>query len=389
MTDMSPGNSLQPGPLAGVKVIEFGGDAAVPLCAMQMADWGAQVIRIEHEAGAPRIPEPPCSPEYDIVLRGRPTLRIDLATPAGAALALDLLTDADALIEGFDPGTMESFGLGPEACLARNPRLVYARMTGWGQSGPFAGQAGCDINHVALTGALHALGRRGEPPTIALSGIADYAGSSMYLGMGVVAALIETRASGRGQVVDAARVDGVALLMTTYVSLYQAGMVSLERGANLLDTGSPFYDSYACADGLFIAFGGIEPRFYAELLQALDLHDPELRDQGAGNWPRIRAALNQTFATRTRAEWTELLGHTDACFAPILDLEEAFEHPQVRARGSYVKVQGVYQPGPNPHFSHTQLAPPAAPTAASAQEALADWLSAAQIASLVREGVIA
>ncbi|MCB1396647.1 MAG: CoA transferase [Rhodobacteraceae bacterium] len=374
------------GPLAGLRVVEIAGAGSLALAGMMLADLGAEVIRVEHGAAREPMPRPA---RFDIALRGRETVTLDLRAEAGRAALLEMLAGADALIEGEGPGGLEALGLGPEACLARNPRLVYGRLSGWGQSGPLAGAPGLDINHVSLVGALHACGRQNEAPTLPFGMIADYAGPSYFLATGVLAALIETLGSGQGQVVDAARVDAVALLMTTYISLYQAGMLTLDRGTNLLDTGSPFYDCYECADGRYVAFGGIERKFYHQLLEELGLDDPALRDQAPGNWARVRAALSATFKTRSRDDWAARLGTTDTCFAPVLDLTEAFAHPQVRARGTYVEVEGVMQPGPNPKFSRTPLTAPMPAGSASAAEALAGWLPEGEIAALVQSGVLA
>ena len=359
------------GPLAGLRVIEMAGIGPGPFCAMLLADMGAEVIRIAR----PGTPDDP----HDILARGRSaTLRIDLRAAGGAAAApvLVLVARAEVLIEGFRPGVMERLGLGPEACHARNPRLVYGRMTGWGQHGPLAHAAGHDINYIALSGALHAIGRPGEAPVPPLNYVGDFGGGAMLLAFGILAALRETERSGRGQVIDAAMTDGAALLSAMLYGFKSAGQWSNRRGANLLDGGAHFYDTYACADGRHVAVGAIEPQFYAQLLALTGATDPDFAKQWKQQgWPEPKAKFATLFATRTRDDWCALLEGTDACVAPVLDMAEAPRHPHNRARGAFVDIDGVTQPAPAPRFSRTVPeagAAPATPGQHSA-EVLADW----------------
>jgi len=376
------------GPLAGIRVVELAGIGPGPLAAMLLADLGATVIRVDRKQpsglGAPR------PLEFDIGLRNRKSIRVDLKDPAGVELVLDLVEKADALIEGFRPGVTERLGLGPEVCLARNPKLVYGRVTGWGQEGPLSQAAGHDINYIAVAGVLNAIGRKGEAPTVPLNIIGDYAGGSMYLAFGILAGILEARSSGKGQVVDAAIVDGVASLMTVLMGLRAAGMMSDERGSNLLDSGAPFYDVYECADGRFASVGPIERKFYLQLLQKLDIDDPAIENQkDESTWDDARQALAARFKSRPLAEWTELLEGTDVCFAPVLDLDEASRHPHLKARQTYIDVAGVTQPAPAPRFSRTPAAtpqPPAELTRENAVAALDGWLSEPEIAALADAG---
>lgn len=377
------------GPLAGVRIVELAGIGPAPLCAMLLADLGATVIRVDRKEpsglGAPR------PLQFDLVLRNRKSIRVDLKDPAGVALVLDLVAKADALIEGFRPGVTERLGLGPEDCLRRNPKLVYGRVTGWGQEGPLAHAAGHDINYIAVTGVLNAIGRRGQPPSIPLNVIGDYAGGALYLALGILAGIVEARVSGKGQVVDAAIVDGVASLMTVLVGMRAAGMINSERGANLLDSGAPFYEVYECADGKYVSIGPIEHKFYLQLLRRLELEGMDLGDQmDAHKWPQAKRILADKFKTRTRAEWTAMLEGTDVCFAPVLDLEEAYEHPHLEARKTFIDVAGVTQPAPAPRFSRSALAtpePPAELSGANAAAALSGWLSEDEIAALGAAGI--
>jgi alpha-methylacyl-CoA racemase len=328
------------GVLDGVRVIELAGIGPAPFAAMMLADHGAEVIRVEREGRAPVIP-----PEFDILARGRAeTLRLDLSSEEGAARVRKLAADADALIEGFRPGVMERLGLGPENLCGANPRLVYGRMTGWGQEGPLAGAAGHDIDYIALAGALHTYGRAGGPPVPPVNAVGDFGGGGMLLAFGIVAAILSARATGRGKVVDCAMVDGAALLSALTWSLKAAGMWRDERGVNLLDTGRPYYDVYQCADGKWVAVGALEPQFFGVLKDKLEMasgqHDSGLREE-----------LTSLFATRPRDEWCALLEGTDACVAPILSLAEAPSHPHNRARGTFVERDGLLQPAPAPRFS--------------------------------------
>lgn len=331
------------GPLAGIKVVEIAGIGPGPLAAMFLADLGATVIRVDRKEpsglGAPR-PLP-----FDLGLRNRKSIRVDLKDPAAVEMTMELIAQADALIEGFRPGTMERLGLGPDACLARNPRLVYGRVTGWGQHGPLAPVAGHDLNYIAITGALHAIGRAGQAPTPPLNLLGDYAGGSLYLAFGLLAGILEARGSGKGQVVDAAMVDGVASLLTVTLGMHAAGMIDGARGTNLLDSGAPFYEVYECADGKHVSIGPIERKFYLRLLASLELDDPALRDpMDRTRWPQAKQILARKFRERTRDEWTKRLGHLDVCFAPVLDFEEAPHHPHIAARGTLPRSMALCSP---------------------------------------------
>jgi crotonobetainyl-CoA:carnitine CoA-transferase CaiB-like acyl-CoA transferase len=372
------------GPLAGVKVVEMAGIGPGPLAAMLLADLGATVIRVDRKQPADvGVPRPI---EFDLALRNRKSIRVDLKEPGGVALVLDLIAQADALIEGFRPGVMERLGLGPDICLSRNPRLVYGRVTGWGQDGPLAQAAGHDINYIAVTGLLHAIGRAGQPPTLPLNVMGDYAGGSMVLAFGIVAALFEAQRSGRGQVIDAAMVDGVASLLTVLLGLVHAGKLGGERGTNFIDSGAPFYEVYECADGAHLAVGPIEPRFYGQLIERLELDAAARAELGAQwdheRWPRAKAVLAARFKTRSRAEWERCFEGADVCVSPVLEWEQAWTHPHLRARGTFIEVDGVMQPAPAPRFSRTAAErprPPAPLTTENAVAALGDWLSEEQI----------
>jgi alpha-methylacyl-CoA racemase len=364
------------GPLAGYKIVEIAGIGPGPFAAMLLADMGAEVIRVERAAAA-RGPAPE-RPHVDVMLRGRRNVAIDLKRPEGVEVLLDLVAAADALIEGFRPGVMERLGAGPEDCLGRNPRLVYGRMTGWGQDGPWASAAGHDINYIALAGSLAHFRRAGQPPTPPLNMVGDFGGGGMLLAFGVVCGMLEAQRSGRGQVVDAAMVDGAALLMTMFWTLREIGAFDEQRpGTNLLDTGAHFYDVYECADGGFVSIGSIEPQFYAELLQRLGLDgDDEFAAQmDRERWPQLSARLAELFRTRTRDEWSALLEGTDVCFAPVLTMSEAVEHPHNAARGTFAEVGGRVQPAPAPRFSRTPGAIALAPghPGQHSREILLDW----------------
>ena len=379
------------GPLAGIKVVEFTGIGPAPMGAMLLADLGATVLRIDRtepsELGIQR------ELRYDLLLRNRPAVALDLKRPEGKALALRLVERANALIEGFRPGVMERLGLGPEDCLAHNPRLVYGRVTGWGQDGPLARAAGHDLNYIALVGALHAFGRRGQPPTPPLNLIGDFAGGALYLAFGLVCGILEVQRSGRGQVVDIAMVDGAASLMTAFHGLVAAGLATHERGTNALDTGSHFYNVYECADGRWISIAPIEAKFYAELLRHLDIDPailpPQMERQ---HWPEAQASLAELFKTRTREEWCQLLEGTDACFAPVLMTDEAPFHPHNAARQTYIEIDGIVQPAPAPRFSRTTPELPAPPQAPSRGEdalaTLALWLEPAEVEALRAAGTL-
>ncbi|MCF7202607.1 CaiB/BaiF CoA transferase family protein [Pseudomonas oligotrophica] len=343
---MNPSRDPGAGPLAGLRVLEFAGIGPGPHCAMLLADMGAEVIRIQREGGN-GWPNP-------VVDRGRRVVTLDIREPAGQAHCLALARDADVLIEGFRPGVMERLGLGPEALLAVNPRLVYGRITGWGQDGPLATAAGHDINYIALSGALAAIRDKDGEPVPPLNLVGDFGGGSLFLTVGILAALLERERSGRGQVVDAAIVDGVSSLMSFFAGLLPGGRLSLAREANPLSGAAPNYRCYRCADGGEIAIGPLEPKFWAELLERIDA-PAWLRDGCAdpAQWAEQGAALEQLFASRTREQWCALLEGSDACFAPVLGLEEAASHPHMQARGVYQLLDGVLQVAPTPRFSRT------------------------------------
>lgn len=361
------------GPLSGIRVVELAGIGPGPFAAMLLADLGADVIRIDRPGPSP-LPVP-MPPEADILRRGRPSVALNLKHPDGLATALELVERADLLIEGYRPGVAERLGLGPDDCLARNPRLVYGRMTGWGQDGPLAQRAGHDSGYIAITGALAAIGRAGGPPQLPMNLLGDFGGGGMYLVVGLLAALLEARASGRGQVVDAAIVDGTAHLSSMIVGMVSGGAWSSERGTNFLDSGVPFYDVYETSDGGWMAVGPLEQLFYDELLARLDLVDEAPNRLDPSEWPALRDLLARTFRTRTRDEWTALFLDTDACVAPVLSYAEAPEHPHLKARGTYVERDGVVQPAPAPRFSRTPGAlttPPPEP-GADTRTALTAW----------------
>ncbi len=372
------------GPLKGFRIVEFAGIGPAPMAAMLFADLGADVLRLDRLTPSGLgigIPT-----RFELLDRSRPSVALDLKHPEGLALALELIGKADALIEGFRPGTMERLGLGPEPVLALNPRLVYGRMTGWGQSGPLAQAAGHDLNYLALVGALHAIGRAGAKPTPPLNLVADFGGGALYLAFGMACAMIEAQRSGKGQVVDAAMIDGAASLMTMFYGLHAAGLHRLERGTNLLDSGSAIYETYECADGRFVAIAALELKFRKVLFERLGL--PYTTDDG----PKLRSELEKVFKMRTRDEWCALLEGTDACFAPVLDMEEAPHHPHNAARGTFVEIDGVVQPGPAPRFSRTPAGRPKPPQALGegSQSALADWgIAAERIKTLFAHGVLA
>ena len=362
------------GPLSGIRIVEIAGIGPGPFCAMMLADLGADVIRVDRaeRARAPRLP----GPNLDLLNRGRRSVAVDLKSPAGVEVVLRLVDRADALIEGFRPGVMERLGLGPETCLARNPRLVYGRMTGWGQEGPLAKAAGHDINYIALSGALHAIGRTDSPPPPPLNLVGDFGGGGLLLAYGIACALVERARSGRGQVVDAAMVDGAAALMAIIYGAHAAGWWHDERQANMLDGGAHFYDSYETRDGKYVSIGSIEPQFYEQLLALTGLANEELPKQmDRSGWRPMKKRLAEIFRTRTRDEWCRIMEGTDVCFAPVLSLAEAPEHPHMKARATFVEVEGVRQPGPAPRFSRTpgRIERPPAHAGEHTDRALADW----------------
>lgn len=356
------------GPLKGIKVIEMAGIGPGPFCVMMLADMGAEVVRIDRPNAK--------SSKFDVMNRGKRSVALDLKTPEGVETALKLIEKADALVEGFRPGVMERLGLGPDVCLARNPKLIFGRMTGWGQFGPLAAAAGHDINYIALTGVLHAIGRPDAPPVPPLNMIGDFGGGGMMLAFGIVCALLEAKQSGKGQVIDAAMTDGASALMAIIYGRKAAGHWSSKRGVNLLDGGAHFYGAYECADGNFVAIGSIEPQFYALLLEKTGITDPDFQAQmDFKKWPELKTKLAEVIKTKSRDEWCSLMEGTDVCFAPVLDLDEAPQHPHNRARETFVELDGVVQPAPAPRFSRTapeiQSVPPQA--GQHTQEVLSDW----------------
>jgi alpha-methylacyl-CoA racemase len=373
------------GPLCGTRVVELAGIGPGPYACMLLADMGAEVLRVDRPGGGALSLS-----SYDVLDRGRRSVAVDLKSPAGAEVVLRLAASADVLVEGFRPGVAERLGVGPDACAARNPGLVYARMTGWGQQGPLADRAGHDIDYAALAGALHAVGEPGRKPVPPLNLVADFGGGSLFLVAGVLAALVERGRSGLGQVVDAAMVDGVTSLMSMFYGLRAAGVWSDERGANLLDGGAPFYDTYLCADGRYVAVGALEPQFWAALVDTLGLHDlPPQHDTAC--WPELRQRLSLAFAARSRDEWAELFAGVDACVAPVLTLGEAARHPHLVARGSVVEHDGVTQPAAAPRFSRTPSAAGSSPRrpGADTRSALGDWgFGADELAGLLDEGAV-
>jgi alpha-methylacyl-CoA racemase len=353
------------GPLVGLRVVEFAGIGPGPFAAMLLADMGADVVRIDRPGTAARD-------QRDVTGRGRRNLVLDLKQHDGVETALQLLDAADALIEGFRPGVMERLGLGPDAVLARNPRLVYGRVTGWGQSGPLAQAAGHDINYIALAGALGAIGPE-QKPVPPLNLVGDYGGGALYLVVGMLAAVIEAKRSGRGQVVDCAMCDGAASLLSIFFTLLARGQWEERRASNLLDGGAPFYGTYQCADGGFVAVGALEPQFYETLCRLAGLDGPEFRERSdRKRWPQLRQKMQAVFKTRTRGEWCAILEGSDACFAPVLGLREASTHPHLAHRESFVELDGVLQPAPAPRFSRTPSAIQAS-SVRSPAEILAHW----------------
>ncbi len=364
------------GPLKGIRIVELAGIGPGPFCAMMLADMGAEIIRVDRKgAKDPRG-------KYNVLLRGRPSIGVDLKTPEGVETVLKLIGKADALIEGFRPGVMEKLGLGPEVCLARHPRLVFGRMTGWGQSGPMAQAAGHDINYISLSGVLHAIGNRNGKPVPPLNLVGDFGGGGMMLAFGIVCALLEARQSGKGQVVDAAMTDGSATLMAIIYGLKAMGTWSNERGTNMLDGGAHFYDTYECSDGKYVSIGSIEPQFYAMLLEKTGLDDQSPGTYlDKARWPDLKERLAAVIKTKTRDEWCALMEGTDICFAPVLDLDEAPRHPHNVARATFIEIDGVMQPGPAPRFSRTS--PEISGSRKTPADLLRDWgLGPEEIAAL-------
>jgi alpha-methylacyl-CoA racemase len=378
------------GTLSGYKIVEFAGIGPAPMCAMLLADMGADVLRIDRaEDAALGIS---LDAKYSLLSRGRKSVAIDLKKPEGVAAAMKLVENADALLEGFRPQVMERLGLGPDECLKRNPKLIYGRMTGWGQEGPLAHAAGHDINYIALSGVLASIGRRGEAPVPPLNLVGDFGGGGLYLALGVVAGLLEAQKSGKGQVVDSAMVDGAASLLTAIYGMHASGMWSNTRGDNILDTGAHFYDVYETKDGEYVSIGSIEPKFYAELLKRSGLEGQEMpRQMDRKAWPDLKEKFAALFKTKTRDEWCKIMEGSDICFAPVLSMAEAPSHPHNIQRGTFVEVEGVVQPGPAPRFSRTpsKIQRPPAKPGEHTEEALREWgFSAAELDKLRGAGAI-
>src|SRR5882672_450301 len=366
------------GPLSGIRILEFESIGPAPFAGMLLADMGADVLVIDRptatDLGLKR------ERSLDVMMRGKRSVTLDLKKDTAKEAALELIARADALIEGMRPGVMEKLGLGPEPALERNPKLVYGRMTGWGQSGPLAAVAGHDINYIALTGVLNAIGRKGEAPLPPLNLIGDFGGGGMLLGFGVACGIIEAGRSGKGQVIDAAMVEGASLLAAMFAGFLGAGTWSEERGSNILDTGAPWYNVYQTKDGKFVSIGSIEERFYQELLSKLQLNEKDLPQHDRSKWPQMKSLFENTFKAKTRDEWVKVFEGSDACFAPVLSWSEAPRHPHNRARSAYISVKRVEQPAPAPRFSRTppevRLPPPE--RGEGGAQALADWGFAAE-----------
>jgi alpha-methylacyl-CoA racemase len=374
------------GPLKGIKVVEMAGIGPGPFCAMMLSDMGAEVIRVD------RLAHKGSGHKANVLNRGRRSIAIDLKNSQGVDTVKKLIDQADVVIEGFRPGVMERLGLGPEECLERNPRLVFGRMTGWGQHGPLAHAAGHDINYISIGGALGAMGHPDRPPSPPLNLVGDFGGGAMYLLAGVLAALVERASSNKGQVIDAAMTDGTASLLTPFYGMMAMGMWTTQRNDNRLDGGAHYYGSYTCSDGKHISIGSIEPQFYALLLELCGIDDPEfLKQNEKESWASLRQKLEELFATKTQAQWCELLEGTDVCFAPVLNLAEAPQHPHNEARASFVDFEGVTQPAPAPRFSRSQsgIQSSAAIAGEHSEEILKDWgFDDHTIAELARENAI-
>ena len=374
------------GPLTGIKVIEMAAIGPVPFCAMMLSDMGAEVIRID------RLSQKGSGSSANVLYRGRKSVAFDLKNSIALDSTLRLSDQADVILEGFRPGVMERLGLGPEVCLERNPKLIYGRMTGWGQSGPLSHAAGHDINYISIAGALGSMGYADRPPAPPLNLIGDFGGGAMYLLAGILAAIVERNSSGKGQVVDAAMTDGTASLLSPFYGLMAMGMWSTERYSNRLDGGAFYYGSYECSDGKYISLGSLEPQFYALLLEKCGITDETFKEQSDQEaWPIKREKIEALFKTKTQQEWCGILEGTDVCFAPVLNLKEAPDHPHNKTRQTFVKVQGVTQPAPAPRFSRTQgkIQSPAALTGENTEEVLSDWgFSDSEISNLKMNNMI-
>jgi alpha-methylacyl-CoA racemase len=380
------------GPLTGIRVVEIGGIGPGPFCAMLLADLGADVLRVDRATGGGLV-GPSDDHASELLNRGRRSIAVDLKHPEGAEVVLRLVEQADVLMEGFRPGVTERLGIGPEECLARNPRLIYGRMTGYGQDGPMAQAVGHDLNYIAQAGVLGMIGRRGQPPTPPLSLVGDFGGGGMVLAMGICAALVERERSGAGQVIDAAMVEGAALLATPFFGYAQTGAWSSERGTNIVDSGAPFYDVYETSDGRWLSVAAMEPKFYAALLALLGLDGEELPDQHDHDaWPAMKERFAAAIATRTRDEWAAAAEGVEACVAPVLGVDEVEGDPHLAARAAFVRHEGLVQPAPAPRFSRTPTALSLSPPLPGEHtaEALGDWgFDEARIAELQRQGAIA
>ncbi|MEA2868603.1 MAG: alpha-methylacyl-CoA racemase [Bradyrhizobium sp.] len=376
------------GPLNDLRVVEMAGIGPAPFCAMLLADMGAEVIRIDRTARGDLGLNLGSDPRFDVLRRGRKSIALDLKKPEAVAAAKKLIAQADVLVEGFRPGTMERLGLGPEECLAANPKLVYGRMTGFGQEGPEAARAGHDINYIALSGVLSTIGRKDTSPVPPLNLVGDFGGGAMFLAFGIVTALFECGRSGKGQVVDAAMVDGAAYLSTAIHGMKALGLWQEERGTNILDSGAPWYDTYATSDGKYIAIGPVEQRFFQELLSRLQIDAATFPEQfDRARWPEMRERLAEIFKSKTRDQWCEVMTGSDACFAPVLTLGEAPLHPHNRARDTFIDIAGVIQPAPAPRFSRSKTTIPHAPPVigANADEVLNGWGFAPQDITALRK----
>ena len=383
-------NSASRGPLTGYKIIEIAGIGPGPFAAMMLSDMGAEVIRVERVQAVRDTQS--SNANWDVMQRGRKNVAIDLKHADGVEALLQLVEKADAMIEGFRPGVMERLGVGPDVCLARNKKLVFGRMTGWGQDGPYANAAGHDINYIALAGALAHFGRAGEAPVPPLNMVGDFGGGGMLLAYGVVCALLEAQRSGAGQVVDAAMVDGSAILMSMFWGFKNIGLHDENaRGTNMLDSGAHFYDVYKCSDGKYVSIGSIEPQFYTQLLQLTGLaSDAEFANQqDRSMWPKLKQRLTEVFATKTQAEWCKIMEGTDVCFAPVLTMSEAAKHPHNVARKTFIEIAGTTQPAPAPRFSRTVASLPTAPVGAGAntREVLQSW-GIQNVDELITRGVV-
>ncbi len=369
------------GPLDGFKILELAGIGPGPMAAMLLADMGATVLRVERLEPAGLGVQRPLN--CDITLRSRKAIALDLKTTSGVKKALQLVEKSDALIEGFRPGVTERLGLGPNDCFAMNPKLVYGRMTGFGQNGPMAQAAGHDLNYIAMSGALAAIGRSGQKPTPPLNLVGDYGGGALYLVVGVLAALLEAQKSGKGQVVDAAMVDGAASLMAAPFGMFAAGLLTKDRGSNVLDSGAYFYDSYECLDGKFVSIAAIESKFHSEMFSLMELDISLVQNQmDREHWPRLKKMMEEKFKTKTRDEWTSIMGGSDACFAPVLEMDEVAGDPHNAERETFINIDGVTQPAPAPRFSRTPNPDPTPPIKADMielEDALDGWLSTEEI----------